>query len=100
MFYGKRYSGTCLTRRAICPPECSGSDKSCPEFIPDFVKIAEAYGAKGIRVTEASQVKSALKEAIETKGPVIIEFIVDQEENVYPMVPAGASLNEMIRGMA
>lgn len=100
MFYGKRYSGTCLTRRAICPPECNGSGQSCPEFIPDFVKIAEAYGAKGIRVTEASQVKPALQEAIATKGPVIIEFLVDPEENVYPMVPAGASLNEMIRGMA
>lgn len=100
MFYGRRYSGTCLSRRVDCPPDCERPGEHCPEFIPDFIKIAEAYGAKGIRVTESSQVQSALETAIQTKGPVIIEFMVNKEENVYPMVPAGATLNQMIRGMA
>jgi len=100
MFYEKRYSGTCLSRHASCPPQCEGPGEHCPEFIPDFIKLAEAYGAKGIRVTEESQVVPALESAVQTKGPVIIEFLVDQEENVYPMVPAGASLNQMIRGMS
>ncbi len=100
MFYGRRYSGTCLCRRVGCPPDCDQPGDHCPEFIPDFIKIAEAYGAKGIRVTETSQVNAALQEAIQTKGPVVIEFLIDKEENVFPMVPAGASLNQMIRGMA
>ncbi len=100
MFYGKRYSSTCLSRRIECPHDCNGEGVHCQKFIPDFVKIAEAYGAKGIRVTEDSQVEPALKEAIATKGLVIIEFLIEREENVYPIVPAGASLNEMIRGMA
>lgn len=100
MFYGKRYSGTCLTRHARCPVNCDTPGDHCPPFIPDFIKIADAYGAKGIRVTETSQVRSALQQAIETNGPVVLEFLIEKEENVYPMVPAGASLNEMIRGMA
>ena len=100
MFYGRRYSGTCLSRRFDCPHDCDKPGEHCPEFIPNFIKIAEAYGATGIRVTEASQVRLALEQAIQTMGPVIIEFMVDKEENVYPMVPAGAALNQMIRGMA
>ncbi|MBN1348007.1 biosynthetic-type acetolactate synthase large subunit [candidate division KSB1 bacterium] len=100
MFYGRRYSSTCLTRRKNCPPECDQPGEHCPEFIPDFIKVADAYGAKGIRVTESSQVRPALQEALDTEGPVVLEFLVEKEENVYPMVPAGASLNQMIRGMA
>jgi acetolactate synthase-1/2/3 large subunit len=100
MFYERRYSATCLARRNGCPVQCDGSGRQCPEFVPDFIKVAEAYGAKGMRVTESSQVEPVLNEAIQTKGPVIIEFMVDKDENVYPMVPAGASLNQMIRGMA
>ena len=100
MFYGERYSGTCLSRRADCPAHCKGPGTSCPAFIPDFIKVAEAYGAHGIRVTESDGVKPAIEKAIGLRKPVIIEFIVDELENVYPMVPSGASLNEMIRGMA
>lgn len=100
IFYDKRYAGTCLSRRGDCPPECDGPGDQCPPFIPDFVKIAEAYGATGIRITQASEVVPAIKKAIETDGPVIMEFIVERTENVFPMVPAGAPLNQMIRGMA
>ncbi|MEC8890177.1 MAG: biosynthetic-type acetolactate synthase large subunit [Chloroflexota bacterium] len=63
---------------------------------PDFVRLAEAYGIKGIRVTDKSQVKRAVSEAMDHDGPVLIDFIVEQEENVYPMIPSGMTVNEMI----
>ncbi len=82
LFYHSRYSQVSL----------SGS--------PDFVKIAEAYGVKGIQVTKPEEVEPALKEALSVPGPVILDFKVAPEENVYPMVPAGAALNQMIEGLA
>jgi acetolactate synthase-1/2/3 large subunit len=63
---------------------------------PDFVKLAEAYGAVGLRATKAEEVVPVLKEAIAIRKPVIIDFQVSREEGVYPMVPAGAALTEMI----
>jgi len=82
LFYRSRYSEVSL----------SGS--------PDFVKVAEAYGAKGIRATRPEEVEPALKEALSVSGPVILDFVVAPEENVYPMVPAGAALTQMIEGLA
>ena len=70
---------------------------------PDFVKVAEAFGATGIHVEKPEEVKPAIIKAIETPGPVFLNFIVDRDENVFPMVPAGATLDEMIgitQGMA
>ncbi len=67
---------------------------------PDFVKIAEAYGIFGIRVTEQSQVEDAIRQAAEYPGPVILDFQVTAEDNVWPMVPAGAALNETIESPA
>ena len=63
---------------------------------PDFVKLAEAYGVTGIRVTEKSQVAGAIQQAMETPGPVVVDFLVKEDENVYPMIPAGESVNEMM----
>ena len=63
---------------------------------PDFLKLAEAYGIHGIRVTDRSQVDAALREAQAYPGPVILDFRVEAEGNVFPMVPAGASLSETI----
>lgn len=63
---------------------------------PDFVKLAEAYGARGLRITSQKEVRSALKEAIQSPEPYILDFIVDPKENVFPMVPAGGSLNKML----
>ncbi|MCD6257409.1 biosynthetic-type acetolactate synthase large subunit [Candidatus Aerophobetes bacterium] len=82
LFYNRRYSQV----------ELSGS--------PDFVSIARSYGVKGIRVEKCEQVEPALKEALSTPGPVVIDFRVEPEENVYPMVPAGAALTEMLDGLA
>jgi acetolactate synthase-1/2/3 large subunit len=63
---------------------------------PDFVKIAEAYGITGIRVTDKTQVAAAIQQAMDTPGPVIVDFIVKQDEHVFPMIPAGESVNEMM----
>lgn len=67
---------------------------------PDFVKVAQAYEIEGIRVTKPEQVEPALKKALNIAGPVILDFRVSREENVFPMVPAGAALNQIIEGLA
>ncbi|MDP2921746.1 MAG: biosynthetic-type acetolactate synthase large subunit [Candidatus Omnitrophota bacterium] len=81
LFYKKRYSHTTLVN-------------------PDFVKLAEAYGAVGIRVTKKEDVRKAIEKAISIDNTVFIDFKVEEEENVYPMVPAGEALNRMIEGLA
>ncbi|HPI92164.1 MAG TPA: biosynthetic-type acetolactate synthase large subunit [Deltaproteobacteria bacterium] len=63
---------------------------------PDFVKLAEAYGAHGIRVEDSGDVEAAIRNALAIKGPVFVDFRVEQEEDVYPMVPAGAPINNML----
>ena len=78
MFYDKRYSSSCLADN------------------PDFARVAEAFGATGIKVTKKSEVRPAIEKAIDTPGPVILDFAVDREENVMPMVPAGAAISDMI----
>ena len=78
LFFDKRYSQTCM------------------ELPIDFVKLAEAYGATGLRATEPGQVEEVIRQAFETPGPVIMEFKISREENVMPMVPAGAGINEML----
>ena len=77
MFYDARYNET-------------------PISSPDYLKIAEAYGLPGFRVKERNEIHEAVKKATEIKGPALIEFVVEQHDMVYPMVPAGADLNEMI----
>lgn len=77
-FYERRYAAT-------------------PMRNPDFVKIAEAHGLTGLRVTQRSEVESAIRTANEIEGTVVIDFKVEQEDSVYPMVPAGADLHNMIR---
>lgn len=63
---------------------------------PDFVKIAEAYGIPGVRVTDKAQVEPAIQKAIEHDGPFLIDFVVEPEENVYPMVAPGSTLAQII----
>ena len=66
-------------------------------YNPDFVKLAEAYGARALKVTEPGQVEEAIRSALEyNEGPVFIEFAVAKEDNVYPMIPAGQTVNEML----
>lgn len=67
---------------------------------PDFVKLAEAYGVKGLRATNKEEAERAWQEALDTPGPVVVEFVVRKEENVYPMVPQGATIDQMLMGDA
>ncbi|QSV44800.1 biosynthetic-type acetolactate synthase large subunit [Geobacter benzoatilyticus] len=78
LFFDKRYSQTCM------------------ELPIDFIKLAEAFGATGFQATKPDEVETTIKKAFETPGPVIMEFKIAREEKVLPMVPAGASLNEMV----
>ena len=77
LFYDSRYSET-------------------PISSPDYVKLSEAYGLKGIRVISRPEIPSAIEEAQKINGPVLVEFVVEQHDMVYPMVPAGADLDAMI----
>jgi len=98
LFYNKRYTATCLRTGALNPDKIDY--KKCPEYTPDFVKLAEAYGATGMRIYKNEDVKEAIKKALKTDGPVVVDFIISKEENVFPIVPAGASLRQMMGGMA
>jgi acetolactate synthase-1/2/3 large subunit len=80
LFYGRRYSQSDMTKT------------------PDFVKLAEAYGIKGLRAAKPNEVKRVLKEGLETPGPVVMDFHVEPEENVFPMVKPGTPLTEMTFG--
>lgn len=94
LFYGKRYAMTNLKAGALSRRT---DGQEYPEYTPDFIRLAESYGAKGIRVTEKDQIAAAFKEAKKnTKTPTIIEFIIDPEEMVYPMVKPGGTLADLI----
>ena len=97
LFYGKRYSATCLRRRITCPSDCKGPNEACPPYSPDFVKLAESYGAYGIRVEREEDIDAAFAEAKKhTKAPTIIEFLISSDEIVLPMVKSGNPMSEMI----
>lgn len=78
LFYDKRYQST-------------------PMFSPDFIKLADAYGIKAMRVTSRDQIEESVEFARSVDGPVLIEYVVEKEEMVYPMVAAGADLHDMKR---
>jgi acetolactate synthase-1/2/3 large subunit len=99
MFYGKHYSASVLTPNNR-PANERMADAKPGKYLPDFVMMAEAHGAVGIRVTRKEDVVPALERAFSAAGPVVVECVVAPEENVYPMVPPGASLTEMIQSMA
>jgi acetolactate synthase-1/2/3 large subunit len=68
-----------------------------PMRSPDFVKLAEAHGLTGLRVTRRAELEGVVAEARALPGSVLIDFRVEQEDSVYPMVPTGADLDQMIR---
>ncbi len=97
LFFNKRYSYTCLRYRKSCNRNCMDSDKCCPPYTPDFVKLAQSYDAYGIRVTKEEDIASAFDYALSHKdAPTIIEFIIEREADVFPMVPTGNPLSDMI----
>ena len=90
LYFNKRYSSTRLMYH-------EPGDEEHWKYTPDFVRLAESYNAAGIRVTEESQIKEALDLAdSRTNGPTLIEVMIDPEANVWPMVPAGNTLDDMI----
>ena len=94
LFYGKRYAMTNLRAGALSR-RTEGMEY--PQYTPDFIKLAESYRAKGIRVTKKEEIAAAFKEAKKnTKAPTVIEFIIDPEEMVYPMIKPGGTLEDMI----
>lgn len=78
LFYDKNYSHTIL------------------DIAPDFIILAQAYGALGLRATKPEEVVPVIEEALSTPAPVIMDFVVEKEESVYPMVPAGSPINKML----
>lgn len=97
MFFNRRYSSTCIRRRKGCPSGCNQPGNNCPAYTPDFMKLAESYGAIRIRVTREAEIAPALAEARNTKNvPAVIEFIIEPEANVLPIVPPGNALEHMI----
>jgi len=97
LFYGKRYSSTCLRKGRGCPG-CSDPRTCDKRYVPDFVKLAESYGIAGFRATKPAEVEEVLRGGLGTDGPAVMEFMVAHEENVFPMVPAGKSLDEILEG--
>jgi acetolactate synthase I/II/III large subunit len=99
LFFEKRYSSTCLMKCKERNLDCDGNVENCMKYLPDFVKLAESYGAIGIRVKKIDELDAAIKKALESKDtPVFIDVMTEREENVWPMVPAGASLDDVLKG--
>ncbi len=100
MFYNREYAASVLKPKGRGPnekvlPPCTS------DYLPDFVRLAEAHGAVGIRVCRPEDVEPALRKAwVERERPTLVECLVEEEENVYPMVPPGASLSEMVHSLA
>lgn len=102
LFYGERYSSSCLTAEGgITKPEDSPKP-GVDSYVPNFVKLAEAQGALGLRVIQKDQVTSSLEQALKEveHRTVVLEVIIDPQEKVFPMVPAGKGLDDIIVDMA
>jgi acetolactate synthase I/II/III large subunit len=99
LFYKKAYSATRLAQTGRGKNE-NIKERANAKYLPDFVKLAEAHGAMGLRAQTREEVVPALRKMFAHDGPVVLECMVEPEANVYPMVPAGASLTEMIQSLA
>ncbi len=97
LFYNHRYSSTCLRGGYLCS-ECVGLDKCNKKYVPDFVTVAKGYNIPAFRAETPQQVLQVIKDGFAVDGPALMEFIVSPEENVFPMVPAGKSLDDILEG--
>lgn len=98
LFFEKRYSQVCLNQNIYCSPTCNAPQANC-QRIPDFVKLAEAYSIPAEKVTKKEEVKPALQRALKEKDrPYLIDFQVFAEENVFPMIPAGGTVENLMLG--
>lgn len=98
LFYRKRYSSTCLRGGRFCKDTCPGPDKCNRKYIPDFVALAKSYDVPAFRIENVKDLIPVLSKGIATDGPVLIEVIVSAEENVFPMVPAGKPIDDILEG--
>lgn len=99
LFFDKRYSQVCLYQNIRCPRNCNKPREECEKKIPDFVKIAQGYGAVGIRVEKKKEVREALEKSLKIKNkPTLIDFRVYPEENIFPMIPAGGTIGNLMLG--
>lgn len=96
MFFGKRRSSTCLRRRPEVCGECTSPETCSRPYVPDFVALAKSYDIPAFRAERPEQVDEILKKAIAMDGPVLMEFLVTEDENVFPMVPAGKPLSDLM----
>lgn len=97
MFYQKRYSSTCLKYSKKCNRACLDGGECNSKYTPDFIKLAQSYDAFGIRVEKEEDIEEAFLQAKQNiNAPTLIEFVIEREANVLPMVPVGKALNEMI----
>ncbi len=96
LFFNRRYSATYLGVPKDKKPSFSMYDEMKKTMVPDFKKLAEAYNVRGYIIDKKSDVRPVLEEALKLKEPVVMDFRIDIEENVFPMVPAGAPLNRML----
>ena len=100
-FHDKNYSGTCLRKRKSCEGKCNFNGNNipecCPPYTPDFIKLAESYGAYAVRVMDEDKLSDTFKKAKEnTDAPTIIEILIDFKDVVLPMVQGGKSLDDML----
>jgi len=98
LFWGKRYSKTCLRQGPECGPECPGPEGCQRPYKPDFVRAAEAFGLPGFRARTPAEAGDVIEAGFRLPGPVLMEFMIQPEENVFPMVPAGRPIREMVFG--
>jgi acetolactate synthase-1/2/3 large subunit len=97
LFYQKRYSSTCLRGGSLCK-ECPGPGNCKRQYVPDFVKLAESYNVAAFRAEKVEDMLDVIRKGLAVDGPAVMEFIVSTEENVFPMVPAGKPLDEILEG--
>jgi acetolactate synthase-1/2/3 large subunit len=95
LFFDKRYSSTCLRDGVQCN-ECVGTEKCTRAYVPDFLGLAESYGIPAFRASKPAEVLPVLRKGLKVKGPAIMEFRVSKEENVFPMVPAGKPIDNIL----
>ncbi|MCP4626047.1 MAG: biosynthetic-type acetolactate synthase large subunit, partial [bacterium] len=97
LFFNRRYSSSCL----MADPSCAGckDPSACQKkFLPDFVALANSYNIPAFRAEKPSQMLPVLRKGLSIKGPTVMEFLVSREENVFPMVPAGKPIDQIMEG--
>ncbi len=93
LYYGKRYQSTCLRRRVTCSTQCA-TMQECPAYVPNFQKLADSYEVKYRRISSKDEIDEAFAFAMQqTEYPTLLEFMVDEEENVYPIILPGKDLS-------